>query len=111
MRIERPKHENEDRKRLPHERNHGDKWNWLGHSATKLDNNTGEIVEKRFSSEAQARQFVEQQNGDGPLAVRTTIPTRPNVNRKMGRFRKVVGQMTPEQLVLHEKAMVMFRGL
>lgn len=67
----------------------------------------GSVAEHRFSSHAQARQFVEQMTGE-------LLPPRYESGRRVaarGRFQKPITNLTSEQKKLKEEALKQFKGL
>ena len=69
----------------------------------------GKIYEHKFTSHAQARQFMEQNAGQAPLAPHK--PMRPGESLKAGHISKPIASKTAEQRQLAAKALEMFKGL
>jgi hypothetical protein len=80
------------------------KWTWDGGFRAHSQNENGTRTEKVFTSEAQARQFVEREENI-QLAGRHKPPRHGAAKFKM-KF-----NLTPEQRRLKEEALKMFKGL
>ena len=80
-------------------------WQLLDDFTAIRHNESGEIEQKKFTSHAQARQFVENETG-----VTTVKPHRPTPGRINKRHRPTT-QLSQSQQVLKDKAMVMLTGL
>lgn len=82
-------------------------WEFDGEFSASMRNEDGTITVRTFTSHAQARQFVENQN-DTILAVRVT-PQRPQANAKPNSVPPIT--LTPEQKELKNAALKRFKGL
>jgi hypothetical protein len=80
------------------------KWTWDGGFRAHVLNQDGTRTEKVFTSEAQARQFVEQQEN-----VQLAGPHKPPRNGA-AKF-KMKFNLTPEEQKLKDDALKMFKGL
>jgi hypothetical protein len=81
-------------------------WDFDGQFTATKRNEDGTITVKHFTSHAQARQFIENEN-DIILAVRITKPVHPKDVQPVC----VPRRLTPEQKALKEAAMKQLKGL